>query len=91
MAYFNSLLSVYKLTTLEYKGVHIYSFVFVFLKHIPGLISIESPIFIIPYKTVPPTMPPFNYSILSPGLFMSNDLIIATYNYVSVSLFGTGN
>lgn len=47
----------------------------------PGLISISSPIFNTPFIILPPTIPPFIFSISSPGLFTSNDLFLKMLPY----------
>lgn len=60
-------------TILEKIGVYLHC-PFALFVIVPGRISTSSPTFIIPYRILPPTTPPFNFSNDSPGLLTSNDL-----------------
>ena len=62
-----------------------------FLVVFPGLISIESPILIFPFLTVPPRIPPLIFLGIVPGLFMSNDLAISIWKSSFVFFSGVGN
>jgi len=57
---------------------------------IPGLISISSPIFIIPLSRVPPMTPPIIYFIFVLGLFTSNERIIIIFGSTFIFLLGIG-
>lgn len=74
-AYNKLLFSASKVMIFDFMGVHNQS-PFSFLFTWPGLISISSWSFKIPFKILPPTTPPFKFSISSPGLFTSKDLFI---------------